>query len=168
MADVDIRVVGAADWQMWRSLRRAALADAPEAFGSTLAQWSGSGDTEPRWRDRLTDTALNIVAVREQDPVAMASAVHSNDDAAIEIISVWVAPPARGTGAGDAMLSFIGHWQQANYPGTSTILVVRTANAAALRLYRRNGFLPAGIPADDPREIVLRRWPTAGTPAPAR
>lgn len=157
MADVGICVVGPDDWSLWRGLRLAALADAPQAFGSTLAQWSGPGDTEKRWRDRLANVALNVVAVWDGDPVAMASALHPDDDAAVEIISVWVAPPARGVGAADAMLAFIRHWQQTTHPGTSTILAVKTANAPAMRLYRRNGFLPAGVPPHDPSEIVLRR-----------
>lgn len=44
-------------WRMWRELRLAALAEAPNAFGSTLAEWSGAGDTEQRWRARLEDVA---------------------------------------------------------------------------------------------------------------
>jgi len=48
------------DWQLWRELRLAALAEAPDAFGSTLAEWSGAGDTEQRWRTRLHGVALNL------------------------------------------------------------------------------------------------------------
>jgi hypothetical protein len=32
-----------------------ALAEAPEVFRSTLAEWSGGGDIEQRWRARLED-----------------------------------------------------------------------------------------------------------------
>ncbi|MBU7600615.1 hypothetical protein JGS22_024025 [Streptomyces sp. P38-E01] len=36
-----------------RLLRLAALAEAPYAFGTTLAQWQGEGDRPDRWRARL-------------------------------------------------------------------------------------------------------------------
>jgi ribosomal protein S18 acetylase RimI-like enzyme len=157
MAEVDVRVVGVEDWQLWRSLRRAALAEAPEAFGSTLAQWSGPGDTEPRWRARLGDVALNIVAVRDGYPVAMASALSPDQTAAVEIISVWVAPYARGSGAADALLARIEQWRQATHPGASTVLAVKAANSAAIGLYRRNGFRPAGTSPDDSTELIMRR-----------
>lgn len=42
------------DWPIWRELRLAALAEAPQAFGSRLADWQGEGDREERWRDRLS------------------------------------------------------------------------------------------------------------------
>src|SRR5579875_3297701 len=59
---VVLAAVGPEDWRRWRALRLAALAEAPWAFSSTLAQWSGPGDTEARWKDRLAGVALNLVA----------------------------------------------------------------------------------------------------------
>jgi hypothetical protein len=49
------------DWQLWRELRRTALADDPAAFGSTLAEWSGAGNTEQRWRARQEDSGSQVV-----------------------------------------------------------------------------------------------------------
>src|ERR1700722_14623539 len=49
------------DWRLWRELRLAALTEAPGAFGSTLAEWSGAADTEQRWRGRLESVPLNLV-----------------------------------------------------------------------------------------------------------
>ncbi|MGW4487749.1 hypothetical protein ACWEOE_28355 [Amycolatopsis sp. NPDC004368] len=44
----DIRVLTADDWREWRALRSRALTEAPEAFGASLADWQGDGDTEAR------------------------------------------------------------------------------------------------------------------------
>ena len=51
---IDILVLTPDDWPTWRELRLAALAEAPGAFGSRLADWQGDGDREQRWRDRLS------------------------------------------------------------------------------------------------------------------
>lgn len=65
---LDVVVVTAEDWQLWRELRRTVLLEAPGAFGSTLAEWSAEGDAEARWRARLRDVALNLVLVLDGVP----------------------------------------------------------------------------------------------------
>lgn len=88
--------------RLWRELRLAALAEAPAAFGSTLAEWTGAGDTAQRWRARLLSVPLNIVLTYNGEAAGMVSATAPGDDGAIELISMWVAPFARGRGVGDA------------------------------------------------------------------
>jgi hypothetical protein len=56
---VQVSVLSEQDWRDWRNMRLQALADAPAAFGSTLAEWSGASDREERWRSRLREVALN-------------------------------------------------------------------------------------------------------------
>jgi hypothetical protein len=51
---LDVITLTPNDWRQWRELRLAALAEAPAVFGSTLADWTGEGDTEDRWRARLS------------------------------------------------------------------------------------------------------------------
>lgn len=157
VADVDIRVLSDDDWQLWRELRLAALTDAPDAFGSTLAQWSGPGDTEQRWRARLADAALNLFALHERTSVTMASMLRPDAHGLVEITSLWVAPTARGRGVADSLLTYIEQWRRTTYPHTSTVLEVKTTNSAALALYRRNGFSDAGMSPDDPTELLLHR-----------
>ena len=41
---IEMRVPVPDDWRTWRALRLAALAEAPTAFGSQLADWQGKGD----------------------------------------------------------------------------------------------------------------------------
>lgn len=141
------RVLGADDWPTWRSLRREALADAPDAFGSSLAQWSGSGDSEERWRGRLVAVAHNVVAELGGKPVGMVSAT-APAGGDVELLSMWVAPSARGKGVGDALVAEVCRWAQES-GARRALLDVRSANGHAITLYERHGFVDAG-PASQP------------------
>jgi len=100
---ISIRGVTSDEWQEWRLLRRQALDEAPYAFGSTLAEWSGARDSEQRWRQRLEAVPVNLVADQDHSPVGMVS-VTGAVRGVVEIISMWVAPSARGRGVGDALI----------------------------------------------------------------
>ncbi len=143
-----IRVVDAEDWEAWRSLRLAALADAPSAFGSTLAEWQGAGDTEARWRDRLSiPGAVDLMAVghHEQGDVGMLSAVPDKDDAQrVWLISMWVSPSARGEGVAVALIDHAVQWAEAT-GRTEVNLMVREQNHHAIALYEHCGFRQTGL-----------------------
>jgi hypothetical protein len=95
-AVIKLRVLSPDDWQVWRRLRLAALAEAPYAFGSRLADWQGEGDRAERWRDRLAlPGSYNVVALLDEQPVGMASGVPADELGVVELISMWVSPPAR-------------------------------------------------------------------------
>ncbi|MQS15890.1 GNAT family N-acetyltransferase [Streptomyces kaniharaensis] len=161
--DLELRRLTSDDWPLWRELRLASLAEAPYAFGSTLADWQGPGDHEERWRSRLEiPGALDLVAVLEGHPVAMASGVPADEDpAAAELISMWVGPQARGRGVGDRLIAEIAQWATAL--GYRTLkLAVMPHNEAAIALYRRHGFTDTdelGDLLDDgvSRELVLAK-----------
>lgn len=96
-AVIDLRVLTADDWQLWRELRLAALAEAPDAFGSRLADGQGDGDREERWPSRLAiQGSHHLVAELAGIPVGMASGVPAADPRAKELIAMWVSPSARG------------------------------------------------------------------------
>lgn len=150
-------IVGPDDWHVWRELRRAALADAPYAFGSTLTEWSGAGDTEQRWRERLAGVPFNVVLFLDDVPVGMVSATGPGADGSIELISLWVAPDARGHGVGDEAVRAVIAWANSTYPDSAVALSVKIGNQAAQRLYRRHGFHDFGPSPDDPAERLMHR-----------
>ncbi len=166
---IEVRAVGAEDWPLWRRLRQAALADAPAAFGSTLAEWSGAGDTEQRWRDRLDDVALNVVLTLAGEPVGMVSATAPDADGQVaddpvRLIGLWVAPAARGHGVGDVAVRHVLSWAADAHPGSPVVLSVKVDNHPARRLYERHGFVEAGSSPDacDERLLCRRLQPGGG------
>lgn len=145
---IEIQVLTPDDWKAWRALRLAALAEAPYAFGSTLAQWQGEGDREERWRDRLASPgSYNLIASIDGEPVGMGSGAPSEDEGTVELLSMWVAPAGRGKGVGDRLIEEIESWALAQ--GASRFaLAVTDGNRAATGLYLRHGFRDIGVPGD--------------------
>ncbi|MFF4713062.1 GNAT family N-acetyltransferase [Streptomyces eurythermus] len=145
---LELRSVKADDWPLWRELRLSALAEAPYAFGSTLAQWQGSGDREERWRARLSiPGACDLVALLDGLPVGMASGVPGEGAGNVELISMWVSPAARGKGVGDHLVQAVERW--AVERGATTLrLSVRPDNRRATALYERHGFTDTGESGD--------------------
>ncbi|QMU77394.1 GNAT family N-acetyltransferase [Streptacidiphilus sp. PB12-B1b] len=146
---VELRVLESDDWPIWRELRQAALAEAPYAFGSTLAEWQGAGDREDRWRARLEiPGALNVVALVEGRPAGMVSGVPAGQgEDSVELISMWVGPQARGRGVGDCLILEVERWA-AQRGATSLRLSVMPDNLRAAALYERHGFTDTGVPGD--------------------
>lgn len=141
---VDTSVLTPDDWATWRHLRLAALSEAPHAFGARLADWSGAGDAEERWRDRLgIPGSHNVVAVLDDRGAGMASGVPTSHGEIVELISLWVAPEARGHGVGDVLVREIVHW--ARSVGARVLrLSVAENNGQAAALYERHGFRYTG------------------------
>lgn len=77
----------------------------------------------------------------------MASGVPTADDGMAELISMWVAPEARGCGVGDVLVHEVERW--ARCADTRVLcLNVADGNAPALALYQRNGFACTGQQGD--------------------
>ena len=138
----NLRNIRADDWSLWRKLRLEALEEAPYAFGSTLADWQGRGDTEARWRSRLLDVPLNVVAEWQGTAAGMASGTALTPDGSIELISMWVAPFARGQGVGDSLVNAVTEWAREQH-ASSIALAVFGDNEHAVALYHRHGFIDA-------------------------
>jgi ribosomal protein S18 acetylase RimI-like enzyme len=159
---IELRAMSAGDWQAWRSVRLAALTEAPDAFGSRLHEWADA--PEDRWRARLSISgALDLLAFdTDRDrPVGMASGVPDPDDGTrATLISMWVDPVARGRGVAEALITAITGWA-ASSGAVALGLSVMPDNIAARRTYARNGFAPSSEPGgllpDGRRELVMGR-----------
>lgn len=156
---VTLRVLTADEWALFREVRLEALREAPYAFDSTLDDWQGERDTEERWRQRLTNVPFNVIAYVENAPSGMASATQPNADGTIELISMWVAPFARGAGVGDALVATVTRWARERRIGTVALEVMED-NARARAFYRRHGFVDRGCvedPAESRRKLRMVR-----------
>lgn len=152
-----LHALTAEDWRRFRALRLDALRDAPDAFGSTLAEWSGKGDREERWRARLTEVPFNLIAEFDGTPAGMVSATHPDHNGVILLISMWVAPFARGRGVGDALVDAVIAWGR-EQGAAGVTLAVRLTNPHAIALYRRRRFVDEGpIERASPNEPLEHR-----------
>jgi ribosomal protein S18 acetylase RimI-like enzyme len=149
-----VRALSERSWTEWREMRLAALAESPPAFGSTLAEWTGPGDLEERWRNRLRIVPLNLFAELAGRAVGMASATAPVGDE-VELISMWVAPEVRGHGVGDALVEAVVSWARTQLVARVG-LDVRESNHAAIALYARNAFVDAGW-AGEPTDAFAER-----------
>jgi ribosomal protein S18 acetylase RimI-like enzyme len=146
---VQVRVLAAHEWPLYRALRLRALADAPAAFGSTLAEEETRSDTDWAWRLNLGATSrrdLPLVAHVAATAIGLAWAkVHAGDLLRVNLFQVWVAPEARGLGAAGALLDAALAWARGRGASTMQLGVV-CGNEAARRLYERAGFCAIGEP----------------------
>jgi len=140
---IDVRVIGVDDWRLWRDLRLEALREAPYAFSSTLAEWQGEGDTEMRWRARLSTVQFNAVAYLNERAAGMVSGSAADQGGTSELISMWVAPFARGQGVSDSLVAAVVQWARGRQAARIALAVVES-NEFARVLYRRHRFVDVG------------------------
>lgn len=147
---ITVRRAGTGDWAALRQIRLAALADSPDAFGSTLAHERESGEDE--WR-RRTQTAIWYLAWRGSDPVGMVAAfpVAGERGAAVSgapggewhLVSMWASPRARGQGvAGRLVDALTAAVREAG--ATQLTLWAADGNDRARGFYLRYGFRLTG------------------------
>ena len=124
-----------------KGIRLRSLRDAPDSFGSTFEEKSALPDES--WRKQLVDLAT-FVAVLEGGDVGIVrgSKCEETPGAAI-LISMWVAPEARGKGAGEALIDALVDWARSE-GFVQLVLDVGDDNGPAIALYSRKGFEPSG------------------------
>jgi GNAT superfamily N-acetyltransferase len=141
------------DWPAYRELRLLALADAPWAFGSTLAREQAFSEAD--FRVRLSQRAQWAAKV---DGSFVGTVGGMFFDEAPHLISMWVHPDARGQGIGGLLVRAV--LDLAREEGYDRVrLWVTEGNEPAERLYARNGFVRTGesqpARADDPSRLEV-------------
>jgi GNAT superfamily N-acetyltransferase len=138
----DIRAVSEADWQVLRSVRLQALADAPDAFATTLGEAMAFSDD--RWRERARGTATSRMFLAFVDDRAMGIAgLFDEEDGSAQLISVWVLPEQRGKGVAHGLTTAVMRFAAA--AGMQRMTVWFTdGNSPAKTLYERLGFRATG------------------------
>lgn len=144
-----VRRLQADEWQAYRAIRLRALADAPDAFGSTLAAEQVLPDET--WAARVAKSAesgIDCALVAEESGVFVGllwAKVDAQEADRVNLFQMWVAPEARGRGVAAALLDQALGWIRER--GTRVVhLGVNDANGGALRLYGRAGFRAIGAP----------------------
>jgi ribosomal protein S18 acetylase RimI-like enzyme len=136
------------EWRTYRDVRLRALADSPQAFGSTFVEESVRDDEE--WAKRLHDADadydLPLIAESESGAVGLVwGRIAVVDTHTANVYQMWVHPAHRRAGTGQRLLDAVIEW--ARDRGVHDLfLTVTCGNAAALRLYQRNGFEAIGEP----------------------
>ena len=136
-----------------RAIRLRALADAPDAFATTLAEARAWSDA--RWEEQVATLPTFVWHEHGADLGMVRGAPRDGDPEARYLISLWVAPEARGRGVGAALVHAVVAWARAE--GLRRLFLdVGARNDAAQALYARLGFAVSGVtgtlPA--PRERV--------------
>ena len=135
-----LRVITSDDWEAFRAVRLMALANAPEAFGATLAD--ATAQPPQVWRDRSAGAGPVILAFADHEPVAMGGLSVPPESADAFVWGMWVEPASRGHGVASRILhDLLSHPEAA---GRSLHLHVTHGNDTARRLYERHGFTDTG------------------------
>jgi ribosomal protein S18 acetylase RimI-like enzyme len=164
---MEVRQARVADWEALRQLRLRALADAPDAFASTLEVEVAFPDEVWRRRAEGGPASVNFIAREGGVDVGLA-AVFAEPGAPgrLHLVSMWVDPRYRRRGVARALVDQAVHWA-AERRAREVILWVADQNTAARRLYERIGFRPTGecqpLPSNPARTESLLRLPLEGS-----
>lgn len=143
------------EWERLRAFRLRALASDPLAFGATLEQ--ESEEPPDQWRARVFD-ASRATFVAEEGDAWLGMLGGQVKEGERELWGMWVAPEARGRGAGDALVDAGVRWAR-EQGAPHVILWVNLAQTHAHRLYARAGFREVGEPwrsTRDPRKLFQK------------
>ncbi len=138
---LSIRQCGIDDWEDLRAIRLEALADTPDAYGSTYEEsvlWS-----DAQWQNAAS-TRLYYLAERDSHMVGMVSGGFNDAYPGTRwLYGMYVTPSDRGSGTAAALVDAIAAW--ATKHGVDEVyLHVTTSVPRARAFYEKVGFVPTG------------------------
>ncbi|HTJ38210.1 MAG TPA: GNAT family N-acetyltransferase [Dactylosporangium sp.] len=147
--DVDVRALSGDEWQLKRDLRLTALKDSPDAFASSYAREAHRSETD--WRTWppggafftafLPNAAVPPSQVGAAEPLGIAGTwVAAAEPRTTHLISMWVAPVARGRGVAALLVDAVVGWARDHGHDTVELEVAR-GNTPAMTAYLRCGFI---------------------------
>jgi GNAT superfamily N-acetyltransferase len=141
----EVRLVTREEWQRVRELRLRALADAPDAFASTLERERGLG--QAGWIDWIEgwEGATNVMFVAERDEgwIGMALGSRTGHEPEAHLYGMWVEPAWRARGVGAKLVERVLSWAR-SWDARSVILGVTETNDGAVGFYEHLGFADTG------------------------
>jgi ribosomal protein S18 acetylase RimI-like enzyme len=144
-----IRRARLGDEPLLRQIRLAALAEAPETFGSTLEREEAR--TIVDWQKWLSPSATFLLETTNGPEGIAAGVPDPTDPTLVYLMAMWVHPALRGSGAASALVQAVLDWAEER-GATSVRLDVIEDNHRARRLYERHGFRPTGETTTRPRD----------------
>ena len=163
---LEVRPLAPEEWPLLKDLRLRALAEAPEAFSTTLAQAHAWTDAE--WqaraeRFRSLPPAAAYVALVDGSPCGLLTCYLSEDKdgtggLVADLNAFWVDPAHRGQGIGEALAASVTQWA-ARQGAPQVQAWVMEDSPRALGFYKKVGFQETGkrqpLAPDTTRHIVL-------------
>ena len=130
------------EWPAWRTLRLRAVADAPDSFESPYDDEAAQPDAY--WEDIIGSCIAHErcdlwFAERAGVPIGMGFATIDESFDVVSVGAMWVAPEARGSGIGRALLDTAIGWGTAKGASRARLWVT-SGNTAAEHLYASAGF----------------------------
>ena len=134
-----IRPTEEADWPTLKTIRLAALQDAPSAFG--VSYQGAAADSDERWRQRASSSGLPEFWLAFDGAVAVGLVGAGIDQQGrYNLIAMWVAPARRGSQAARRLVDAVK--ARAVERGHSRVVLdVAPDNHRAAGFYQREGFV---------------------------
>jgi GNAT superfamily N-acetyltransferase len=156
---ITVRQIKPTEGASLRAIRLRALADSPEAFGSTLAETEARPMSywDMRARGDTGDQRSTLFVAEDAGQwIGLVGGFvdREGEDRGAELISMWVDPAYRGRGVGRRLVERVVAWAR-EHGASGVSLWVTGGNSAAETLYAHCGFRRTGETQPHPSQPSL-------------